>query len=145
MLNKFGVHIKVKDFEKSYNFYKSFGLKPAFTYGRPEWLEKVSKDFPELAHANEKYDGITFELGSSLLEIANGHIAVKPEAFKEDISSPKISAMIDVDSISEIVDICNKNNYKISVEPKDYYWGTREVVVKDPDGFVIVFRELLRK
>lgn len=139
------MHIKVKDFERSYNFYKSFGLKAVFTYGRPEWLEKVSKDFPELANADEKYEGITFELGNSLLEIANGHIAVKPEVFKEDISSPKVSAMIDVDSVQEIVDICKRNNYKISVEPKEYYWGTREVVVKDPDGFVLVFREFLKK
>ena len=145
MINKFGVHIKVKDIEKSYHFYKQFNIKPVFTYGRSYWLEKVLEDYPNLAHADEKYEGITFEVGNSLLEIANGHIAVKPEIFKQDITSSKVSAMLDVNSIEEIVDICSKNSFEIAKEPTDYYWGTREVVVKDPDGFILVFRAALPK
>jgi hypothetical protein len=48
--------------------------------------------------------------------------------------------MIDTDSVEKIVEICNKNDFEIAVEPKDYDWGTREVVLRDPDGFIIVFR-----
>jgi uncharacterized glyoxalase superfamily protein PhnB len=141
MLNKFGVHIKVKDINKSYKFYKAFELKPVFTYGSDKWLEIVKKDFPTVGSAPEKYNGVTFELGNSLLEIADGHIAVKKETFLETITSSKVSAMIDVDSVDEVVNICNKNDFEIAVDPKDYPWGTREVVIRDPDGFILVFRE----
>lgn len=144
MLNKFGVHIKVKDIEKSFNFYSSFGLKPIFTYGRDFWIKKMITKYPSLAHADEKYEGVTFELGNSLLEVANGHVAVKPEVFKQDITSSKVSAMIDTDSVNNIVEICKKNDFEIAKEPVTYPWGTREVVVKDPDGFILVFREFVK-
>jgi catechol 2,3-dioxygenase-like lactoylglutathione lyase family enzyme len=144
-ITKFGIHIKVKDINKSYNFYKSFGLKAIFTYGNTKWIGKIKKDFPNTPNAPEKYEGVTFDIGTAVLEIANGHICVKPEVFKLDITSSKISAMVDADSIDEIVKICKKNNYKIAVGPKEFYWGTREVVIKDPDGFVLVFREPIKK
>lgn len=141
MINRFGIHIKVKDIEKSLNFYTTFGLNPIFAYGRENWIKKLTERYPTLAHANEKYEGITFEIGNSLLEIANGHIAVKPEVFKEDIQSSKVSAMIDTDSVDNILEICKKNNFEIAKDITEYPWGTREVVVKDPDGFILVFRE----
>ncbi|MBI2356670.1 VOC family protein [Candidatus Dojkabacteria bacterium] len=144
-ITKFGIHIKSKDLQSSYDFYKAFNLKAIFAYGNEEWTEKVKGDFPEIGTAPEKYQGCTFEIGNSLLEVADGHIAVKPEVFKEEIPSSKVSAMIDTDSIDEIVQICAKNNFEIASEPKEYYWGTREVVVKDPDGFILVFREPLKK
>ena len=144
-ITKFGIHIKVKDINKSYDFYKSFGLKPIFTYGSKKWIGKIQKCFPNTPNAPEKYEGVTFDIGTAVLEIANGHICVKPEVFNINITSPKISAMIDTDSIDEVVRICNENKYKISVEPKEFYWGTREVVIKDPDGFVLVFREPIKK
>lgn len=139
-MNKFGIHIKVKDIIKSYTFYKAFGFKPVFAYGSSNWQNQIKKDFVNTPTVNENYEGVTFELNNSLLEIANGHIAVKPEVFKEDITSSKVSAMIDTDSISNIVEICNRFGFEIAVQPKDYPWGSREVVVRDPDGFILVFR-----
>ena len=95
--------------------------------------------------ALEKYRGVVFEIGDTILEIGEDHIAIKPEVFKKRISSSKISAMIDVDSLARMMDICKKNNIKISVSPKKFPWGTRELVIKDPDGFVLVFREWIKK
>lgn len=47
--------------------------------------------------------------------------------------------MIWVDSISELINQCTKASIPLAVDPRHYYWGTLEVVVKDPDGLVLVF------
>lgn len=60
---------------------------------------------------------------------------------KEKRTSSQISLMIPVDSIGEIMQICQQNNFSIAVAPRHYYWNTLELVVKDPDGVVLVFIE----
>lgn len=126
MINNIGVHIKVKDFAKSVKFYRDLGFKEFFTYG-PD--KKVKED----------YNGMTFEVGGAKLEIADGHRAVKPEVFREIVESSKVSLMINVDTLSSVIDICNKAHIDIAVSVRHYYWGTLELVVKDPDGVVLVF------
>lgn len=126
MINGIGTHIKVKDFQKSLNFYKSLGFEKVFEYGPDKEVK-------------EDYNGTVFEHGGCKLEIADGHRAVKPQVFSETINSSKISLMINVDSVFEIVEKCTQNNIPLAVEPRHYYWGTIEVVVKDPDGVVLVF------
>ncbi len=135
-LSRLGIHIKVKDFEKSYRFYKSFGFEEEFAYGPQDFIKKFN--FPK---AIEKYRGVTFNLGNAMLEIGEDHIAIKPEVFRELIKSSKVSAMIDVNSVEEVLEICEKNNFEIAKEITDFPWGTKEIVVKDPDGFILVFRE----
>jgi uncharacterized glyoxalase superfamily protein PhnB len=137
MFTKFGIHIKVKDINASKNFYLALGFKPVFCYGN----ENIRREFTNIPNVSEKYNGIVFEIGSSLLEIADGHLAVKPDVFKREIQSSKISAMMDVNSIEELLAVCKNESIEISVPPKDFPWGTREVVIKDPDGFVLVFIE----
>lgn len=140
MITKFGVHIKVKSINKSLNFYSSFGLKPIFAYGNKNFTSKFKDICPSV---KENYNGVTFKVGGSLLEIADGHIAVKKSTFKENIESSKISAMLHVKSLDKIMSICKEKTFKIFVDPKSYPWGTKEMVVKDPDGFVLVFIERL--
>jgi hypothetical protein len=53
--------------------------------------------------------------------------------------------MIDVNSVAQVERICNENGFRISVPIKEYPWGAKEIVLKDPDGFVLVFREFLKK
>jgi len=139
-VNKFGIHIKVSNFDKSYKFYKKFNFKELFAYGPKSFINKIDKKIPT---AKEKYRGLVFELGSSLFELAEGHIAVKPSVFKEDIKSSKISAMIHIDKIDNLIKICSRENIKISVPERIFPWGTKELVIKDPDGFVLVFIEKL--
>ncbi len=121
-----GVHIKVKDFRRSFNFYKRLGFKTVFEYG-PD--KKIKED----------YSGAVFKLGGSTLEIADGHRAVKDRVFNEDILSSKISLMVKVGSLSSILESVKTQNIPLAVEPRHYYWGTLEFVIKDPDGMVIVF------
>ncbi len=138
--NKFGIHIKTKDFDSSLNFYLKFGFQPIFAYGNDEYL----KQFNDIGTAPEKYRGVTFEIGNALLELGEDHIAIKKEVFKEEVKSSKVSAMLDVDSLKEIRKICEENNFEIAKSEVTYSWGTKELVVRDPDGFILVFREFVK-
>ena len=125
-INSIGIHIKAKNFEKSLSFYQALGFRKVFAYG-PD--EKIKED----------YRGTVFEHGGCKFEIADGHRAVKPAVFQETVSSSKISLMIAVDSMVEMVDRCVKEKIEVAVPVRHYYWGTLELVVKDPDGVVLVF------
>ncbi|MEK7595679.1 MAG: VOC family protein [Patescibacteria group bacterium] len=126
MLTNLGVHIKVNNFKASYDFYTLLGFKKVFEYG------------PDKS-AKEDYSGATFEVGGCKLEIANGHRAVKPEVFKEHLTSSKLSLMVNVDALSALLTICSRKHIQIAVPPRHFYWGTLELVIKDPDGTVLVF------
>lgn len=126
MITGIGTHIKVADFPKSKAFYLALGFKPVFEYG-------PGTPVPE------DYSGITFEHGGCKLEIASGHRAVKPEVFNERVASSKISLMVYVDTLSEIITLANQANIPLAVGPRHYYWGTLELVITDPDGVVLVF------
>ena len=130
-----GVHLKVADIGKSRIFYQSLGFKPVFAYGDNDFLASLPEG---VASAPEKYCGMTFQIGENAkLEIAEGHIAIKDQGvFKEMIASPKISAMIEADTL---VPLFSNPMVDIKVPVRHYYWGTIEVVFRDPDGFVLVF------
>lgn len=138
MITKFGIHIKVSNLDRSYKFYKSLGFKEVFAYGPKDFLGTLDKS---ISTAPEKYRGIVFELGDRPFEIADGHLAVKPGVFKEPITSSKVSVMLHVDSLSTILNACKEYNIEIAVPPRKFHWGTAELVIKDPDGFVLVFIE----
>lgn len=126
MINSIGIHIKVADFKKSVSFYQHLGFKKVFEYGPNKSVR-------------EDYSGTVYEFNGTKLEIADGHRAVEAQVFKDKVISSKISLMIGVDSLSSLIKICKKNNIKISRKPIHYYWGTLEMVIKDPDGVVLVF------
>lgn len=126
MINKIGIHIKVKDFQKSLDFYNSLGFTKVFEYGPDKQI-------------TEDYNGTVFEHNNCAVEIADGHRAVKEEVFQQPIESSKISLMITVDDLGEIINRCEQNNIEITVGPRHFYWGTIELVIKDPDGTVLVF------
>lgn len=126
MIRGIGTHIKVKNFSKSENFYTNLGFKKIFEFGPKK-------------EAKEDYSGVIFEHFGCKLEIADGHNAVNPKVFKESIQSSKVSMMIYVDSLEEIIRNCRKHKIEIEVGTRHYYWGTLELVIKDPDGLVLVF------
>ena len=142
MINQFGIHLKVRNFDNSYQFYRRFGFKPVFAYGNISFLSKLEKQIPRVT---EIYNGVTFQIGNALFEIADGHMAVKKKVFKKSINNSKISAMIQVSSLKSVINVCNKYNYPIAIPPIAYPWGTQELVIKDPDGFVLVFIEKIKK
>lgn len=140
MYTRLGTHIKCKNFEKSLSYYLALKFKPIFAYGDSNLFKKLPK---EVETVEEKYNGVIFQVGDGLLEIAGGHIAVKKEVFDEEITSSKVSAMIDVQGIKQLEQLCMEKGIEISVPIKTYPWGSRELVLKDPDGYILVFRELL--
>jgi len=134
LVTEVGVHIKIKSIEKSRKFYEDFlELNPVFAYGSPEFLKTIPAGVPT---APDHYSGITYGLpGKVRIEIAEGHIAVKDKKIFEDpIVSPKISAMITVKSLIPLL----KKGLLADRTVTKYYWGTIEVVARDPDGWVIV-------
>lgn len=93
LINNIGIHIKVSNFSKSTWFYESLGFKKVFEYG-PD--KKVK----------EHYSGAVYEHGGCKLEIAAGHRAVKPAIFKQKVKSSKISLMVHVHDLWEIMKRC---------------------------------------
>lgn len=129
-----GIHIKVASIDASRAFYENIlELKPIFAYGDTEFLTTVPSGVPT---APEKYRGVTYEVGGARLEIADGHIAVSDEfVFSNRVDSPKVSAMVQV---SSLVPLLEDRKLVPNSPVKKYYWGTIEMVVRDPDGWVIV-------
>ncbi|MBP9817837.1 VOC family protein [Candidatus Shapirobacteria bacterium] len=125
-MNSLGVHIKVKDFARSEKFYKDLGFEKVFEYGPNKSVV-------------EDYSGAVFDVGGAQLEIADGHRAVKKEVFSETVKSSKISLMIGVEKLSNVIEVCNKVEIDIAVKPRHYYWGKLELVIRDPDGVILVF------
>ena len=121
-----GIHIKTADFAASKKFYDALGFPQVFAYGPEEAVK-------------EAYRGATYDTGAGKLEIADGHRAVKPGVFKERIGSSKMSLMIPIDDVEAFLARLKKADIVPAVLPRHYYWGTIEVVVKDPDGVVLVF------
>lgn len=136
---KLGVHIQCADIYKSLNFYRNLGFKPVFAYGRTDFLNQFPTD---MATAPENYNGVSFGIGNAVLELAEAHVAVKPEVFQEKIESSKVSLFIDVNSLKIFQKRCFQRDIKISVPARHFHWGSTELVVKDPDGLILVFREL---
>lgn len=126
MINGIGVHIKVKNFPRSREFYEALGFESVFSYGQGLKVQEI-------------YSGMVFQHGSSKIEIADGHRAVNKSVFQESIPSSKISLMINIDSLQEVIEKAARANIPIAVPPRHYYWNTLELVIKDPDGVVLVF------
>ncbi len=133
IIKKIGTHLKVSNIEKSIAFYNTLGFQPILEFG--PGLERTNTTAPH------KYRGIIFATddGTALFEIADGHIAVKPEVFQEHISSSKVSLMVFVDSLEEIIGRAKKASIPLAKEPVNYPWRTTELVIRDPDGFIVVF------
>jgi catechol 2,3-dioxygenase-like lactoylglutathione lyase family enzyme len=131
----FGIHLKVIDIAASRKFYEGYlGLKSVFAYGSEEFRASITEG---VATAPEKYQGVTYELpGGVNLEIADGHIAVAdPAVFTEPFSSPKASAMI---KVASLIPFLADKTYHTTFPVRKYYWNTIELVLRDPDGLIII-------
>jgi len=138
-----GLHIKVKDITASRKFYEDLlDLVPVFGYGDAEFRSTLPAAIPSVMNdgfpgAPERYRGVTYEPAPQCpIEIAEGHIGVPNQAvFREPITSPKVSAMMRVASLLPLV---REKGLRPVFPIRHYYWGTIEIAIKDPDGFVLV-------
>jgi uncharacterized glyoxalase superfamily protein PhnB len=56
-----------------------------------------------------------------------------------------IYAYVEVDDADQHFELVKKNGVTPRTEPKTWPWGKREFVVKDPDGYKLVFYSLVNK
>lgn len=130
MIKSMGTVIKTKDYAKSRKFYETLGFEVIFEIGPGKKIESGSDQV--VIFGSES--GGKFEL-------TDAHPAIKPGVFQEDVRSSKISMMFEVDSLAEIIKRAESIGVKPAVPVRHYYYGTLEVVYKDPDGMVLVFIE----
>ena len=141
--NGCGVHIKVANIEVSREFYEGvLDLTPVFGYGDEAFRKTLPDTLPSvtgdgLPGAPERYRGVTYEpTPQSPLEIADGHIAVPDAAvFTTPMQGPKITAMLRAESL---VPLIRDKGLRPKFPVRHYYWGTIEIAIKDPDGFVLI-------
>lgn len=129
MIKSTGVCIKTKDFAKSRAFYEGFGFKAKFEVGP----DKEIKDKSSVVIYGSETGG-NFEL-------TDGHVAIKPAVFQEQVESSKISLMFEVSSLEEIMGMAQNMGVEPAVPVRHYYYGNLEVVFYDPDGTRVVFIE----
>jgi len=116
-----GVIFIVKDLNKSAAFYKTLGFE-------------FKKDIPGVAK--------TAYLNWFWIELLLEDKIVTNE-FRHDIKATKKGAgqyiHISVENVDEYYKELVKKELKPLSEPNDYSWGNREFIIKDPDGYKLVF------
>lgn len=121
-LNLIGLY--VKDVDTSISFYKTLGF------------ELVSND------------GSVAEVGiggTRVQLVAQETARDQNESFQKDaFGEPKGTGVylnVEVTDIDDYYSQLIENGIKPSTEPKDWPWGHREFVVRDPDRYKLVFYE----
>jgi hypothetical protein len=132
-MTSFGIHHKVADIAASRLFYEGLGLTPHFGFGDEEFRASLPEG---CGFSPEVYRGVIYKIGNSAeLEIAEGHVCVGPEVFTEQITSSKCSAML---RVASLVPLLEAGGLDPIVPVRRFYWGSIEIVLRDPDGFIIV-------
>ncbi|MGI8913962.1 MAG: VOC family protein [Chloroflexota bacterium] len=113
-----GVNIKVADLVRSQAFYEAVGFQLIATFT----------------------GGVIYGVGGvALLELNAHHPTVAAEVFQTRITTAKTSLMVHVPSLLPVLTAAEQAGIPLAVPPRRFPWKTIEVVVRDPDGFVVVF------
>jgi catechol 2,3-dioxygenase-like lactoylglutathione lyase family enzyme len=114
-----GFTLYVKDLDVSADFYETLGFK----------VEKQ-----EEGHAFVRLNWFTIDLVDQMKEN-------KSEFQKEAGSEPKGSGIFINISVGDVDEYYKKvvdKGFKPSSQPRDWPWGNREFVLRDPDGYKLV-------
>lgn len=112
----------VKDPQASAEFYEKLGFMP------------VNKD----------KDYSTVRLNWFKINFQNQESA----EFKKESTEDKGHGMyvyLRAESVDEFYKFCLDKGFSPSSEPRDWPWGNREFVLRDPDGYKLVFYEPIKK
>ena len=104
-----------------------------------DFYRKLGFDVQESAH------GTRIKMGDFTLAFIDEN---KTEIKNESGIKPKgagIYTYIEVEDVDAHYDFVKKNVVMPRTEPKTWPWGKREFVVKDPDGYKIVFYAPVKK
>jgi catechol 2,3-dioxygenase-like lactoylglutathione lyase family enzyme len=115
-----GIVHYVKDIKKTAKFYKALGF--TITIDKPDHLSIRLNWFWMDFHPQDKED--------------------KPEFQKEanlDNKGAGLFLYMSVDDVDAFYKGVIAKGLKPSSEPKDWPWGNREFVLRDPDGYKLVF------
>jgi catechol 2,3-dioxygenase-like lactoylglutathione lyase family enzyme len=127
-LNLIGMY--VTDVQKSVEFYVRLGFGPA-----SDGAETRDAGYVQLSDFRLQF-------------IAKDSAADKPAAFQRDaFGEPKGTGLylnIEVDDIDGLYKTLTAGGVKASGEPRSWSWGQREFVVRDPDGYKLVFYQVIR-
>lgn len=112
----------VKDRDTTLNFYKSLGFDTNF------------KDNMVQVKVNWFYMNFIDREASNF-----------KEGFDVEPKGHGVFTYIKVENVDDYYKQILNNGIKPSTEPKDWEWGNREFVVKDPDGYRLVFFNKVKK
>jgi uncharacterized glyoxalase superfamily protein PhnB len=90
-------------------------------------------------------DGVRIKLGDFTMAFIDEH---KTPIQNESGLKPKgvgIYTYIEVEDVDKYFDLIKKNGVSPRTEPKAWPWGKREFVIKDPDGYKLVFYSPVKK
>ncbi len=105
-----GLIFKVKDLNKSAEFYEKLGFV-------------IAKKEPTI---------VSVRINWFWVELI-------PADYEVDNSKPGQFTYITVDDVDQTFDQLTEQGIKVDSEPADYKTGRREVMISDPDGYKLVF------
>lgn len=109
-------------------------------------LEETYKFYKQLGFdAQKSDDGVRIKLGDFTLAFIDEN---KTEIKNESGKTPKglgIYTYVEVDDVDQHYEFLKSNGITPRTEPKTWPWGKREFVVKDPDGYKLVFYTSVKK
>lgn len=114
-----GIVHYVKDMAKTAEFYKALGF--TVTTDEPDHLSVRLNWFWLDFHPQDKEDKPDFQKEANL-----------------DNKGAGLFLYISVDDVDAAYQELIDKGYKPSSEPKDWPWGNREFVIRDPDGYKLV-------
>ena len=110
-----------KDIKQSAKFYKQLGFP---VQESPDTIKIKIADY-ELVFTNEN---------TTLIQNESG---LKPKGLG-------IYTYIEVEDVDTYAKSLKDKGVRASTEPRDWPWGKREFVVRDPDGYKLVFYSLIK-
>lgn len=114
-----GIVHYVKDIAKTAEFYKDLGF--TITKNEPDHLSVRLNWFWMDFHPQDKEDKPEFQQEANL-----------------DNKGAGLFLYVSVDDVDAAYQELLDKGYRPSSEPKDWPWGNREFVIRDPDGYKLV-------
>lgn len=115
-----GMVCYVKDTSKTADFYEALGFQ--FTKREPDHISIRLNWFWIDFHPQDKEDKPEFQKEANLAVKGGGQFLY-----------------ISVDNVDEFYKMLISKRLQPSSEPRDWPWGNREFVIRDPDGYKLVF------
>ncbi len=112
----------VSDVKQSVEFYQTLGFE----------LKEIKKDFGAVT------------LGNTELHFHDKQAVPGPYFLKESLAEPKGAGLfiyVRVSKVDAYYRSLLEKGVVTSTEPRDWPWGNREFVVRDPDRYKLVFYE----